>query len=155
MSNWWFVFAVIMMVVLSSGVVLALTVVRVALAQRERETLTMTDLTAIEESAMLLIDQLKSEADRGIVELDKRCAVLKELITEADRRLLALKEAVVSIPAKEEAVNLECGLPAIGDRGRVIALAEGGLNSAEIAKITGLDCAEVKLVLSLSKLPAS
>jgi hypothetical protein len=39
-------------------------------------------------------------------------------------------------------------------RQQILELASGGMDCANIAKATGLDCAEVNLALRIAKLPA-
>jgi hypothetical protein len=159
MASGWFVFALVACVVLCSGLVLAAAVIRAAWAQREKESLTAGDLKALEESAVVLIEQLKSEADRGISELDERFAALHGLILEADRRLAALgmsapDQTDAAPPAatrpRQEALDARAQDGRV-DRGRILELASSGLACADIAKATGLDCAEVNLVVSLGK----
>ena len=153
MADGWFVLVLIGCIVLGAGMVLAAALMRAAWAQRERETLTAADLRAVEESAVLLIEQLKSQADNAVADLDRRCAALLELMTEADKRVETLRE-----PAPERAM----GKPLLGaatvapagraDSEQVLQLASNGMTCAEIARLTGLDCAEVKLMLSLGRL---
>jgi hypothetical protein len=150
MTNGWLVFAPMVGIVLCSGFILAIAILRAAWAQREREALTSTDLRALEESAVYLIEELKSEADRGSAELDKRCIELSELIAQADIKLAELKAAMPQglLPLTHEPTAVSRST----DRRRILELASSGLDCSGIAKATGLDCAEVKLVLSLSKL---
>ena len=161
MANGWFVLVLVVCIVLCSGFVLAVALMRAAWSQREREALTASDLRALEESAVLLIDQLKSEADRAMAELDSRCADLRELLAQADSRLDALKSSDEKrsqehVPRKLQPMasgSQSTTLGSLLDRQRVLELSLSGLECAEIARITGLDCAEVKLVLSLWKEP--
>ena len=152
MSNGWLAFTVMAGIVLCSGFILAAAILRAAWMQREREALTSTDLRALEESALYLIEQLKSEADQSSMELDNRCAELKELIASADAKLAALKavmpKEVCTVIRNPAEVNRSV------NRSRILELASSGFDCAAIAKATGLDRAEVNLVLSLSKLPA-
>ncbi|MEN6372161.1 MAG: hypothetical protein ABFD64_09135 [Armatimonadota bacterium] len=156
MVSGWFVFIVVTCIVICSGFVVAVAVLRASWASREREALTSTDLRALEESAMVLIEQLKAEADSGIGELDKRCAELKELISEADRKISQLKnisaesydfmrklpdEACVASPIIDTEAEKSCV--------KVLDLASKGMECAEIARTVGLDAAEVNLILSL------
>ncbi len=151
MGSGWFVFGVVACVVVCSGFVIAVTIMRAAWAQRERDALSSNDLRALEESAVLLIDQLKSEADAAITEIDKRRKALSKLIKEADVKLAELKDAeakVASAPAQvtEDESSVESS-PAV----RILEFAGAGMDAADIAKVTGIDCAEVNLVLSLHK----
>lgn len=156
MINGWFVFTLVACIVICCGFVLAIVIMRASWASREREALTSSDLRALEESALVLIDQLKSEADSGISELDRRCAELKELISEADKKISELRNASMANPQiiRELIPDEVCiNDTKIDDsRKKVLALASSGMDSADIARTTGLDCAEVKLILSLEKL---
>jgi hypothetical protein len=152
MTGGWFVFTLVGGIVLCSGVAIAVMIMRAAWAEREKESLTSSDLRALEESAVLLIEQLKSEADRGIAELDKRCAALRDLITEADRKIDTLSElgSIANLPDEACVRAFDTGLGA--DARRVIELSSSGMSAVEIARVTGLDCADVNLALSLGKL---
>ncbi|HPP75089.1 MAG TPA: hypothetical protein PLU88_08205 [Armatimonadota bacterium] len=157
MTNGWFVFALMTCIVLCTGLVLAIAIMKAAWAQKEREALTSSDLRALEESAVLLIEQLKTEADSVIAEIDKRAADLRTLLEEADRKLKRLDQVYTSsVPDFAETdESFECDIShSNSDRDQILALSDKGLDSAAIAKKLGLDCAQVKLVLSLSKLPA-
>jgi len=155
MTQSWFVFAAVVSIVLFSGMVLAVALMRAAWAQRESEALTASDLRAVEESALLLIDQLRSEADRSISDLDARLRELHELIAEADARLAALREAVPTPEAPAQPVHAELPTPTASlDTQNVLRLASRGLNCVEIARATGLDCADVKVALKLGALAA-
>jgi len=156
MVNGWFVFTLVASIVICCGFALAVVIMRASWASKEREALTSSDLRALEESALVLIDQLKSEADNGISELDRRCAELKELISEADRKISELKNlSMVKPRIAHEMIPDEVCIDdtKINDsRRKVLALASSGMDSADIARATGLDCAEVKLILNLEKL---
>ncbi|MEN6521618.1 MAG: hypothetical protein ABFD46_10785 [Armatimonadota bacterium] len=143
-------------IVICSGFVVAAAIMRASWASREREALTSTDLRALEESAMVLIDQLRTEADSGIGELDKRCAELKELILEADRKISQLKNiAAQSHDIMRNLSDEVCvASPVIDSESeknyiKALDLASKGMECAEIAKTVGLDAAEVNLILSL------
>lgn len=151
MTNGWIAFALTAGIVLCSGFILAAVILRAVWAQREREALTSTDLRALEESAVYLIEQLKSVADQSAAELDNRSNELKELIAQADIKLAALNAAMPEEVCA--AVNDTLPVSHSNDRHRVLELASSGMDCAGIAKATGLDCAEVKLILSLGKLP--
>ncbi|HOM71968.1 MAG TPA: hypothetical protein PLP86_06955, partial [Armatimonadota bacterium] len=89
--------------------------------------------------------------------IDKRAADLRTLLEEADRKLKRLDQVYTSsVPDFAETVEpFECDMShSNADRDQILALSDKGLDSAAIAKKLGLDCAQVKLVLSLSKLPA-
>jgi hypothetical protein len=151
--NGWFVFALVAGIVVACGFALATTLMRAAWAQREREALTSSDLRALEESAVLLIEQIKAEADATVNELDKRRKSLSKLIKDADERLLALAEAedriARSVPVQESPSEEPSAF------GQVMELASEGMAPADIAKSTGLDCADVNLILSLNKSQAA
>jgi len=144
MSSGWFVFTVVASIVICAGSILAAAIMRAAWAHNRHEALTSSDLRALEESALLLIQQLKSEADRGIAELEERSSRLRSLIEEADVRLRALHESVRSVPAP-------IASDASVDRSQVLELASSGMDCTEIARATGLGCGEVKLMLGLAK----
>lgn len=149
MVNGWFVFAVVASIVVACGFVLAVALMRAAWTQRERESLTANDLRALEESALLLVDQIKSEADAAITEIDKRRKALSKLIKEADERIAALAEAesrtmpVLALDEEPHKANAHAE--------KIMDLASTGMAAPEIAKATGVDCAEVNLILSLHK----
>ena len=146
-------FAIVTCVVICTGVVLAIALLRQSWAQREREELTSSDLRAIEESALYLIDEIKAEADRAAEELDARCKLLAELTRSADEKIAVL-EQMQSLrggesPAEDspDPVARETTDPKIQ---QIIELASTGMDSPEIARVAGLDCAEVKLALRLA-----
>ena len=153
MSSGWFVFLIVCCVMLCSGLIVAIAIMRAFWAQKEREALTSSDLRAVEESAVVLIEQLKLQADHAICELDSRCAALTSLLAEADNKLSALEMAATSalnaFPPSEEAQE---GSVSGKDMEQVLELAASGLDAASIAKSTGLDCAAVNLVLSLGRM---
>lgn len=163
MVNGWFVFAVVASIVLLSGVVIAAAILRAAWAKRERESLTAEDLRAVEESAMVLIEQLQSEADRAISEMNNRSEALHALLAEVDAKLEALTEASAKVgsPTSSDsgeittADSVRTGTVGCVTRQKVLDLASDGLGYAEIARAVGLDVAEVKLILSLERLAAN
>ena len=67
MSNGWFVFAVVTSIVLCSGCILAVAVMRAAWAHSQREALTSADLRALEEcTASHRADEIRGrQGDRG------------------------------------------------------------------------------------------
>jgi hypothetical protein len=163
MVNGWFVFAVVASIVLLSGVVIAVAILRAAWARRERESLTAEDLRAVEESAMILIEQLQSEADRAISEMNNRSEALHALLAEIDWKLEALTEASATVQLLPSSTieQVACGDTAKEEpagcltRQKVLELASGGLGYADIARTVGVDVAEVKLILSLERLAAN
>ena len=149
MSTGWFAFTVVAGLVVTSGLVLALALLKASWAQREREALSSTDLRALEESALLLIDQLREEVDAGIAEINARSEELRTLIGEADSRIAELRGLA---PAEEPPVPAgTVTFPRYGRGDRILEMAEKGMASADIARAEGIDCAEVKLMLSLAK----
>jgi len=128
-----------------AGFVLAMAVMRAAWAQRERETLTAADLRAVEESAMTLIEQLRSEADNSLSHLGARCAELRQLIDQADARIRTLNAFTTTAAAAPGNTKRPF------DQEKVLSLASSGMDSVDIARATGLDCAEVKAALRLSR----
>lgn len=153
MSSGWFVFTIVTSIVVCTGSILAAVVMRAAWAHSQREALTSGDLRALEESALLLVEQMRSEADRGIAELEDRSARLRELLAEADRKLDALREASRAVPSRVIASGAAAS-ESRTERSRVLELASTGMECAEIARVTGLGCGEVKLMLGLANLPA-
>ena len=156
MATGWIVFALIGCVVICSGIIVAVAILRAAWAHKERESLTSSDLTALEESAVLLVEQLKTEADRGIEELDKRIQTLSHLITEADTKIHILSELstpdIVPDASEPLAVSLIPTISGEPDTKIIIEMSEKGMTSAEIAKATGVDCAVVNFVISLGRM---
>ena len=152
MVSGWFVFALVASIVVCSGFILAIALMRAAWAQRERESLTATDLRALEESAVMLIEQLKSEAEASITELDKRRKALSKLIKEADTKLKSLAEAQAETrPALKVDTVDDSSSEDNGNMTRILELIDTGMEPSDISKTTGIDCAEVNFVLSLNR----
>lgn len=155
----WIVFAIVGGIVICCGFMIAVAILKAAWAQRERESLTSSDLAALEESAVILIDNLKTEIDAGIAELDARRKDVARLIDEADRRLAAL-ERYGSITAHTEMPTIleesidetEIDHDSELRRRKAVELAACGLgNAAEIARASGIGAAEANLMLRLAK----
>jgi len=155
MVSGWFVFMIAACIVVCCGFVLGIALMRAAWAQREREALTTSDLRALEESAVLLIEQLRSEADRSMADLDRRCGDLQALIAEADRKIEALEAVVTTAGPRPEPQTLPYPSDPVSQRGQVLKLSAAGMGPADIARATGLDRAQVSLILSLCKQPAA
>ena len=159
MTEGLFAFAVVAAILVFAGLVLAVAIMRSAWAQREREALSASDLRAVEESAVLLVEQLKSEAERGVSEIGRKCEDLRQLITEADSRLAEMREIAACItsperpPALPNSVDTSNLSPAL-NADEVLRMAQTGLDPVEIAKSTGLDCADVKVALKLGAMAA-
>ncbi|MCX6375189.1 MAG: hypothetical protein NTU88_03980 [Armatimonadetes bacterium] len=155
MESGWLVFAVVACIVISTGFVLAIALLRQAWSQREREALTSSDLRALEESALYLIEQMKAEADHAADELDSRCKALADLMQAADERIESLRELESSLTERVPlSVQTEpTSAPRNDDVNvrRILDLASSGMESSEIARVSGLDCAEVKLALRLAE----
>jgi hypothetical protein len=155
MESGWLVFAVVACIVISTGFVLAVALLRQAWSQREREALTSSDLRALEESALYLIEQIKAEADHAADELDSRCKALADLMQAADERIESLREMESSLAERASVVTLPEAASAPENRDpqvrRILDLASRGMESSEIARVSGLDCAEVKLALRLAE----
>jgi len=81
----WIGFTVVALMTICSGFVILTVILRASWAKREKDSLTALDLRALEESALLLIDQLKTEADKATTELDRRKEELQALISEANK----------------------------------------------------------------------
>ena len=152
MISGWFVFAVVACITLCTGCILAVALLRAAWTQREREALTSTDLRALEESAMMLIEQLRSEMDIGIEEVESSSRVLARLIEQADERISAIR-GLKGVPlAVTPMSSAEAGTPhqpADGRAQQVLAMAASGMATDEIARASGIGAAEVKLMLRL------
>jgi len=154
----WLVFAVVASIILVAVVVMAAAIMRAVWAQKEREALTSNDLRAVEESALLLIDQLREEADRSISEMDERRKELSELIAQADARISELKDLKpgVQLPLSKAVAESTAILARSDtrrrtiDKSEILRMASTGLGPVEIAKATGLDCADVQVALKLA-----
>ena len=143
MTNGLLAFGVVAAIVLCCGCILAFMIMRGAWNRQERESLTSQDLTALEESAVLLVEQLKAEADRGIVEIERRCESLRELIREADDRIARLSD----LPEHVRPVR-----PQPSQDGRqIVEMLESGMDSAEIARSLRLTIGEVDLLLNVQR----
>ena len=153
MSSGLSVFLIVCCVMLCAGLVVAIAIMRAFWAQKERESLTSSDLRAVEESAFVLIEQLKLQTDNAICELDSRCTALTDLIAEADKKLSVLETAAASaIHAFPPSAEAQEGSVSGKEMEQVLKLAANGLDVPSIAKSTGLDCAAVNLVLNLGKM---
>lgn len=162
MTDGWLVLAVVAAIVICSGFIVAAAIMRAAWIRKERESLTSEDLRAVEESAMLLIEQLKSEADQAIGEMDSRSERLRELIAIADRKLTELQSSISESGQTDSGAGLQMRASEPNDgvenyhqtAERVLHLASTGLVCEEIAKTLGIEHAEVRLILGLGKLAA-
>jgi hypothetical protein len=156
MSTGWFVFAVVGSMVMLSGFVVAIAILKAAWAQREREALTSSDLRALEESAVVLIEQLKSEIDERTSDLDKKTIELRMLIQQADMKLATIQRLIASSHSTDARVGVDLPEIARDPRDREIAdLAAKGADCAEIARSSGMGCAEVKLMLHLANMESN
>lgn len=141
-------------IIFFTGLIFAVSIFRTAWIRREKELLTSMDLTALEESAVYLIEQLKAESNQAISDLDSRISRLESLLREADVRLSSLVEATARAQnlasgskAPETAEDLWASYAT--DRTRVLALVSAGLDETDIARITGLGLGEVRLIKKL------
>jgi len=156
MLGGWLVFAVVACIILCTGCILAVALLKAAWSQREREALTSEDLRALEESALCLIDQLKAEADNAASDLESRCSLLRDLMKAADERIAALRElepACLDSPAQSASRHEsrdEADAEGNLRRQQILELASKGVECSEIARAAGMDCAEVKLMLRLA-----
>jgi hypothetical protein len=157
MSSAWFTFSVVACITLCTGFVLALALLRAAWARKEREALTSSDLRALEESAVLLIEQLKSEIEQGIEQIDARRLELHKLIRAAEERISKLSDLTLSSgcacgadlsEADSDSRNQDCD----PRHEKALELAANGMDHAEIARVTGMGCAEVRLLLRMAKI---
>lgn len=145
MATGLFAFCVVAALVLLCGGIFAVNIMRAGWTRREREALTSLDLSALEESAVLLVEQLKAEADRGIDEIERRCASLRELIEQADRKISVLSDLSDSVrPVRPQPQELSSAL-------QVTTLAENGMHCSDIARSLGLTLGEVDLMLNLQR----
>lgn len=148
MGNGLLAFSIVATVIIAAGAVIAFMLLKQSWAQRVREELTSSDLRALEESALYLIEEIKAEADRAAEELDARCKTLADLTRAADEKIAVLTELQLSVHPRPTASPAQSN-PDPKVR-QVIELASEGMDSHEIARIAGLDCAEVKLALRLA-----
>jgi len=149
MANGWLVFAVVACIIICAGFVLAVALLKQAWAHKEREELTSSDLRALEESALYLIEEIKSEADRAREELDSKLRILGDLTRAADEKIAALREMERSSSRRSSVVGREKSDPKIQE---ILDLASTGMDSREIARASGTDCAEVKLAVRLAEI---
>jgi len=152
MSGGWFVFSVVACIVFCTGCLLAVAMLKASWAQKERETLTSSDLRALEESALYLIDQLKSESEQAIGDLESRRLALAEMMEKAEKQAASLKELLASTEriSEERSYSLVPDQPTNPKRNEVLAMASAGVDCSEIARKAGMDCAEVKLMLRMA-----
>lgn len=141
-------------IIFFTSLILAVSILRTAWVRREKELLTSMDLTALEESAVYLIEQLKAESNQAISDLDSRISRLESLLREADARLYSLVEATARAQnlvndsnTSETADDFFASYGA--DKTRVLALVSAGLDDTDIARITGLGLGEVRLMKKL------
>ncbi|MGB9587515.1 MAG: DUF6115 domain-containing protein [Armatimonadota bacterium] len=141
-------------IIFFTSLILVVSILRTAWISREKELLTSMDLTALEESAVYLIEQLKAESNQAISDLDSRISRLESLLREADARLSSLVEAMArdqnlvnDSNTSETADDFFASYGA--DRTRVLALVSAGLDDTDIARITGLGLGEVRLMKKL------
>ncbi len=128
--------------VICAIVVIAGTLVRSACARREREALVSMDLLALEESVVVLLERLTSAGEEMIKEIDRRSAELKELLSQAEAKGLVSAQ-------RQPVCRSDRFLDTAAVNEEIASLAAMGWSSDEIAKRTGLTCAETKLILSL------
>jgi hypothetical protein len=155
MVGGWFVFGVVACIVIGCGFVLAVSLLRAAWAQKEREALTSEDLRVLEESAVLLIDDLKTETDTRISRLDDYSKRIEGLLREADLRIVGLQKLVESQAATIDRAGFMPRSSAGADFNQVNELLSRNVDCAEVARNLGLDCAEVKLIHRLASLQAN
>ncbi|MCL6628126.1 MAG: hypothetical protein K6U00_00825 [Armatimonadetes bacterium] len=141
-------------IIFFTSLILAVSILRTAWIRREKELLTSMDLTALEESAVYLIEQLKAESNQAISDLDSRISRLESLLREADVRLSSLVEATARaqnlVNDSNTSETADDFFASYGvDRTRVLALVSAGLDDTDIARITGLGLGEVRLMKKL------
>ncbi len=151
----WFVFVVVAGIVLCSGFVISIVMLKSAWAKKEREVLTSYDLRVLEESVVVLIDQLKTEMDGRIAEAEIRAKALEQLLHEADERIIAYGRLVQENEAKACVARQQppsAGLVEDLDGDRLHALISNGADPVQLARTLGVDCAELKLMQRLSSM---
>lgn len=145
MNSSLFVFILAGFIILCTGIILSVVLLKAAWIRKEREALSSTDLRALEESAIVLIEQMKSEIDDRIVELDTKSAQLIELTRQADARITAFKRLTAA--SQNQPVFAE------HDSSKLYSDAiPEAVDCVELAKSMELSAAEVKLMMRLADL---
>jgi hypothetical protein len=121
---------------------------RAAWAQKEREALSSDDLTMLEESAVLLIEQLKEETDQRLTELRDYTVRLETLLHEADARITELQAQLQFADFAKAAISPNALAPTTAHS----ISTETSINDAHC--IPGHNCAEEKLIRRLAVLQA-
>jgi hypothetical protein len=153
MNSGLFVFMLIGFIFLCAGIIISVVLFKMAWIRKEREALASTDLRVLEESAIILIEQMKSELDDRIAEIDKKSAHLAELTHQADARISAfnkLSSAFTNKPSHESSEKCTDNLP-------IFSVNDGdsipeAIDCAELARSMDLSAAEVKLMMRLADL---
>jgi hypothetical protein len=158
MTSGWFAFGVVACIVVACGFVLAMALLRAAWAQKERESLSSDDLRVLEESAFLLIEQLKAETDSRVSALEDYAKRIDGLLREADLRIASLQKLVDAQTNSPSAISLDSNSGLRKDSldeasyERVANMLSNDMECADVARNLGLGCAEVKLIRRLASL---
>lgn len=131
---------------------------RALLRERAKRELTPADLRALENAAAEILEQLKQAADEAVAKVDSKIAELRSLCsqmsvlsTEGNTTATHEPNALLANPGPEQDQNPNETPSTAADetRARVFALADQGLDTAEIARQTGIGMGEVELLLDL------
>ena len=113
-------------------------------------------MRVLEESAVLLIEQLKAEADQRLAAMEEYTKRIENLLLEADAKIAALN-APREIREYKPSIPMSVSI----DSDSNISLRQftertsQDADCVEIARSSGMDCAEVKLMKRLASLKAS
>lgn len=158
MNNGLFVFMLIGSIILCTVVIVSVILLKMAWIRKEREALSATDLRVLEESAIILIEQMKSELDDRIAEIDRKSAHLAELTYQADARISVFNRLSSSFkiqPATETSLQNSNNPPACSVNDNDLMLIDSipeAIDCAELARSMDLSAAEVKLMMRLADL---
>lgn len=142
------VFVLVLSIVLSSGIIIAVVLMKMAWTRKEREALTSTDLSALEESTVVLIDQLRAELDDRIAAMDERCKQMAELTRQADVRIAAFNK--MSSALRNESLIDGSSIDIKKELSACISLEES--DYPESIKDPSISAAEIKLMMRLADL---
>jgi hypothetical protein len=131
---------------------------RALLRERAKRELTPADLRALESAAAEILEQLKQAADEAVAKVDSKIAELRALCYQIpafpeEGRTNAQQEQdapFANSNSVQDPTPGETPSTAVDEtRARVFALADQGLDTAEIARQTGIGMGEVELLLDL------
>ncbi len=132
MQDAWFIFLIVLGMLIFGGALFGFWAVQAVAKQREKRTLTATDLRLLEETVESLIERLKAASDEAVTELDRRQQQLQSLLDRVDARL---QETPLEEP----------------DLTEIRRLAGQGFDEPEIARRSGLTRGEIELMLQLGE----